>query len=391
MNVLFLTMMFPDSISPERGTYNLELCSALARHHQVRVVAPRSWHEWLKVKRAGGKYDPSPAAVEERLSVSFPVFWYVPRVQPHMMGRAIWQSIRGSVRKITEGWQPDVVISYWAYPDADGGLHIAHHFNVPSIVIAGGSDVLLLPKEPGRGPAVRRVLTQSRMVTTVSEGLRRAAIALGVPPEQVKTIRQGINARVFYPGDKAAARLALGLAADDETLVWVGRMVPVKNLSLLVDAVKRLVPNRPHLKLHLIGDGPERQPLKARVEAEGLARAIRFEGAIGHDRLPEWYRAADAVVLSSLSEGLPNVLRESLACGTPFVATNVGDISEIARPEFCRLVGGGDAEAFAAAVVEILKPSYAQAAARYQPRAWSESADDYSELFRELVDARAAA
>jgi teichuronic acid biosynthesis glycosyltransferase TuaC len=391
MNVLFLSMTFPDAVSPERGTYNLELCAALARRHSVRVVAPRSWHEWLKVKRAGRLYEPSPDTLVASLPVAFPVFWYIPRVNPQMMGRAIWHSIRGTVRRITSNFRPDVIISYWAFPDADGGLHVARHFGIPGIVIAGGSDVLLLPKEPGRGPAVRRVLQQAHMVTTVSDGLRHASIGLGVPPERVRTIRQGINPLVFHKGDKAAARSKLGLAGESEILVWVGRMVPVKNLDLLIDAIKLLAPERPRLQLHLIGDGELRPSLRARVEAEGLSRVIKFEGAIAHDRLPDWYRAADAVVLSSHSEGLPNVLRESLACSTPFVATDVGDIGEIARPEFSCLVGAGDANAFAAAIVQVLQPRFRQAAAEYKPRNWSDCAIEYAELVEQLVDRRGAA
>lgn len=391
MNILFLSMTFPDAGSPERGTYNFELCAALARHHKVRVVAPRSWHEWLYVKRAGRRYEPSPDSRAHGLSVSFPVFWYVPRLQPQLMGYAIWHSIRGAIRRIANGFRPDVVISYWAFPDGDGGCRIADHFGVPSVVIAGGSDVLLLPKEPARGAAVRRVLTRSHMVTTVSDGLRDATIALGVPPARVRTIRQGINRDVFHPGDKPAARRKLSLADDAEILLWVGRMVPVKNLDLLIDAMKSLSATRPDLVLHLIGDGPSKNALRARVKAEGLSKNVKFEGAIAHDRLADWYRAADATVLSSHSEGLPNVLRESLACGTPFVATDVGDIREIAEPGASRLVAAGDAGSLAEAIVAILNPACREAAAMYKPRSWSECAAEYGDLLQDLVRARAAA
>lgn len=391
MNILFLSLTFPDSISPERGTYNLELCSALARQHHVKVLAPRSWHEWFAIRRAGRRYHPCDATQARGLSVSFPVYWYVPRIKPQMLGQAIWLSIRSEVMRITEGFRPDAVISYWAYPDGDGGLAIARHFEIPSIVIAGGSDVLLLPNEPGRGPAVRRVLTQSRIVTTVSDGLRAATIALGVPDDKVRTIRQGVNPQLFQPGSKAQSRRLLGLHADAKVLVWVGRMVPVKNLDLLVDAMRIALEACPDIVLHLVGDGPSRTALKARVASEGLVDSIRFEGPIGHDRLPDWYRAADAVVLSSASEGLPNVLRESLACGTPFVATDVGDIREIARPEFARLVASGDAPAMAEAIGEILKPQYGHAARTHNPRDWDACAREFSELLDEIVVKRLAA
>lgn len=391
MNVLFLSMTFPDNFNPERGTYNLELCAALARQHRVQVIAPRSWHEWLDVKRAGGSYAASADTQAHAVPVAFPVFWYIPRVKPQLMGQAIWQSIRGTVRKLAQTMKPDVVVSYWAFPDGDGGLQVAREFNIPSVVIAGGSDVRLLPDEPGRGPAVRRVLSQSHMVTTVSDGLRAATIALGVPAERVTTIRQGINRQVFHAGNKAAARRDLDLKSDAEILLWVGRMVPVKNLDLLVSVMKVLKSARPNIELHLIGDGECREQLGQRVAAEGLSDVVKFQGAVAHDRLPLWYRAADATVLCSHSEGLPNVLRESLASGTPFVATNVGDVKEISDAAFSRIVPPNDVAAFAAAVSATLDSRDRGGPSALDMRTWRDCADEYTALFEVLVKARVAA
>ena len=92
----------------------------------------------------------------------------------------------------------------------------------------------------------------------------------------------------------------------------------------------------PHL--YLVGDGPLCRDLVARAVALGVSARVTFAGPKLHDELPEWYRAADLTVLPSRSEGLPNVLRESLACGTPFVASNVGEINEIADSRFSLLV-----------------------------------------------------
>jgi teichuronic acid biosynthesis glycosyltransferase TuaC len=297
----------------------------------------------------------------------------------------LWQSIRVTAQKLAVDFRPDVVVSYWAYPDADGALHAAQHFGVPSVVIVGGSDVRLLPRDPQYAASVKRVLTTSSMVTTVSDGLRQDSIDLGVSPDRVTTIRQGVDLTRFFPGDKARARQSLKLADAADILVWVGRMVAVKNLDLLVAAAAQVAKDRPQLELHLIGDGESRALLQARVNSEGLAKVVRFHGAVGHDKLPEWYRAADMCVLSSHSEGLPNVLRESLACGTPFVATDVGDIREIASADVSRLVHAGDVDAFAHGIVAVLDGRYRQAASMYVARTWTACAADYGSLFDTLV------
>lgn len=391
MNILFLSMTFPDAISPERGTYNIELCEALARQHRVEVIAPRSWHEWLQARRRGGRgYSASAKARSAGLSVAYPVYWYVPKLKPQMLGAAMWQSIRRGVQRLGRSFRPDVVISYWAFPDGAAGQRIAEHFGVPSIVIAGGSDVLLLPKEPGRGPAVEAVLRQSSMVVTVSEGLRRATIALGARPERVKTILQGVDPSIFHPGAKADARRALGLPQDAEILLWVGRMVGVKNLDFLLAAMGPLVARRPRLKLFLLGDGEVRPGLERRAAVLGIAGSAKFVGPRGHDVLPDWYRAADVTVLTSHSEGLPNVLRESLACGTPFVATDVGNIREIAEPAFSRLVPAGDEARFGAAVEEMLRPQFHDAAQHYEARTWTACARDFTSLIDDLCQKKAA-
>jgi glycosyltransferase involved in cell wall biosynthesis len=114
-------------------------------------------------------------------------------------------------------------------------------------------------------------------------------------------------------------------------------MVPVKGLDVLLDACAILRGHGLEFRLYLVGDGPLRPSLGARIEAEGLQRSVAIVGPKGHDELPDWYRSADLTVLPSRSEGLPNVLRESLSCGTPFVASAVGGVGEIGD-ESCRLL-----------------------------------------------------
>ena len=385
MNLLFVSETFPDAASPAKGTYNAALCRALAARNTVRVVAPRQWPDALRrlVRRQSTTTPESltAAAVE----AAYPTYWYTPKVGETFYGGWMWRSVRRSADRFHRAAPIDGVLSYWAHPDGEAGLRAAKRFGVPSAVIVGGSDVLLLPKRPGRGACVRRVLTESSAVITVSEGLRSAVIELGVDPSRVHTITQGVDREVFHPGEQEAARRRLGLGiSGSKTLVWVGRMVDVKRLDLLLDACRLLWKSGMRLSLHLVGEGPLRPVLERQAREAGLEECVHFEGAVGHDQLADWYRSADLAVMSSSSEGLPNVLREAVACGTPFVSTDVGSIREIARPEFSRLVPAGSAAALATAIRETLHPSYKEAARAYQPRSWEDCANDIERLFERL-------
>ena len=388
MKILFLSETFPDASHPATGTYNLALCRELARAHEVRVISPRSW---LDVVR-GRRFEAGDAVRESGLKVLYPTRWYTPGFAQSKYGGQMWWSIGTALRTLTHDWKPDAVLSYWAHPDGECGLRAARMFNAPSAVIVGGSDVLLLPKDPVRGECVRRVLSDSDTVITVSDGLRQACLEQGVPGDRVRTIRQGIDPQVFHAGDQAEARARLGLSVPPgETLgVWVGRMVGLKRVDVLILACRMLKERGQRVRVCLLGDGPCRAAWEQLAASAGITDQIQFVGPVGHDRLADWYRAADLTVLCSESEGLPNVLRESVACGTPFVSTDTGSIREIAEPQFAELIPVNNVEALARGIETVVRGNHAQASKQFVARSWSVTARETVALFEELIAAKKA-
>ncbi len=389
MRILFISTTFPDATSPARGTYNSALCAALARNHEVHAIAPRSFLEAVPFRLKGKKYQLPVELKEVGISASYPTFWHTPRMMQDRSGDQMWWSVQKVLKEAINNFQPDAVLSYWAHPEGEVGVRSAHHAGVPSAVIVGGSDVLILPKLPKRGERVRDVLLQSDTVITVSDGLRNSVIDLGVNSNRVQTIYQGIDPTVFHQNEsRAQAQQKLKLNPDLKHFVWVGRMVPVKALDVLINASEILRKQNLSFELHLIGDGPERPRLEQRVAELGLTEHVLFEGTIGHDQIADWYRAADLTVMSSDSEGLPNVLRESLACGTPFVSTDVGSISEIADPTYSILAPQQDEKCLAEAINDALAESFGRGATQYQARVWEDTAKETVELFERLNDQR---
>jgi len=134
-------------------------------------------------------------------------------------------------------------------------------------------------------------------------------------------------------------------------------------------------------QLYLVGDGPLAERVRSWIREAGGEDVMHVVGPVEHARLADWYRAADVTVLASRSEGVPNVLKESLACGTPFVATSVGGIPELVR-EPSQLVPPGDPEALAGAIERRLS----SVASTWPPRqsSWADAASSVAALARSL-------
>lgn len=385
MNILFLSTIFPDTLNPARGTFNYELCCALQRLGvDVRVIAPQAWPEVMKQRLHDRSARATHGMQQHGLSAEYPTFWYPPKLGRSWYGSCYSWSIRQAVRKTLDNWTPDFVLSYWAHPDGAAGLHVARQLGIPCGVMIGGSDVLVLPKSAGRKQQVSRVLQQSDLILTVSEGLADTVIQLGGQPDHVTTLYQGVDPQRFQPGPKITARKWLGMDPERPLLLWVGRMVPIKNLDLLIAAAEIKANRGDDFVLCLLGDGPERERISQKIQQKELENIVSLVGAVGHEALPSWYQAADVTVLCSHSEGLPNVFRESLACGTPFVSTDVGSIAEIANPNVAMLVPPGDADAFAQAIDTVLYGSHQQQARSTHTRTWQDMAEELLDLIEQV-------
>ena len=172
------------------------------------------------------------------------------------------------------------------------------------------------------------------------------------------------------------ARQKLKLPTDKKILLWIGRFCDVKNPQLFVEAFRKLVQTEVHCRAYMLGDGPLRPGIAKWLVKENLQEQCQLIGNVAHQALVDWYRAADRTVLTSDSEGIPNVLQESIACGTPFVATNVGGVSEIASEHLDRLVEPGNATHLCDALRRSLQASVTSARS-FHPSGQREFADRF--------------
>jgi glycosyltransferase involved in cell wall biosynthesis len=381
MKILFFTKNFPSPWDTTRASFNLDMVASLSRFAEVRVIAPVGW-----IDRWRGGSSRVGLRVERRdgLDVRHPWFFYTPGLFHRQHNYFLWWSVRPAVASLLREWKPDVVLSYWALPDGDVALRIARLAQTPTAVIVAGSDVLLLTRDPAWRTGIASVLARADAVLTLSEQTRETVVGLGVDPARTTMIRRGVNREVFFPSDRQASRARLGLPADRPVLVWVGRMVAVKALDVLLHACARLKQAGQSFSLCLIGEGPLQASMAQLTASLGLEKDVRFVGPVPHADLADWYRAATVTVLPSRSEGLPNVLLESIACGTPFVATAVGGIPEIADAGHDHLIPPGDPEALALAIEAGVRAAPPTGNRRVTPPGAWESAEALVQVLRSL-------
>jgi glycosyltransferase involved in cell wall biosynthesis len=387
MKLLTFSTLFPNSQQPNHGLFVETRLRYLVASGEVqsRVVAPVPWFP-----AASGRFGQYAryAAVPEKelrygLEVEHPRYLALPKigmnVAPLLMARAVRPTIG---RILDEGYDFDAIDAHYFYPDGVAAVMLGKYFNKPVVVTARGSDINLLPRYRVPRKFILWAAENARAVITVCSYLKDEMVGLGVRPDRVTPLRNGVDLQRFSLLDKEAARAALGL--DGFTLLSVGQLVPHKGHDVAI----RALPMLPDVTLLIAGSGPDRQRLETLAQQLGVTGRVRLVGPVPQTELRNYYNAADALVLASEREGWANVLLESMACGTPVVASAVcGTPEVVTAPEAGRLM----AERTPGSLVEAVRMLRAanpqrDATRRYAERfSWDETTQGQIDLFRNIM------
>lgn|GEM_PF-936236 len=393
MKILFFSYAYPNPISPGLGTFNRTMLAGLAQEHLVRVVSPVPFTDVWRAKWFGrlphGLNDSSFQAVPN-VSAHYNTWYYVPKLFRRWYGRFMRFSVGTALKRAINEFRPDLVVSYWTHPDGEVAVSVAHDCGVKAVAIVGGSDVLLNARRGARRTAILNVLNAADGVVTVSDEIKQVLVNDGVPAKKLYLSRRGVDRRVFHDGHRSAARKKLGLSDHTLILVSAGRLVDVKGHKHLIEACRLLVDRGVKFRCYLLGGGPLHSVLQQQIESQRLTDVVEIKGPQTQDSLADWYRAADLSVLASLSEGVPNVLLESITCGTPFVASKVGGIPEIADAVLDGLVPPANPGALADAIQQKLASEAANSSRvrNYLPPTVQEVTEHLSCILRSVQTGR---
>jgi teichuronic acid biosynthesis glycosyltransferase TuaC len=393
MKILTFSTLFPNAEKPGHGIFVETRLRHLVASGQVeaRVVAPVPWFPSRDPRF--GQYARF-AAVPRRetrfgIEVTHPRYLTIPKVgmsvAPALLAAASKPAI---ARMLDEGYDFDLIDAHYFYPDGVAAAMLGKYFNKPVVITARGSDITLFPgfRLPRR--MIRWAAGRAAAIITVCEALKSELLTLGVDAARVTALRNGVDLTLFRPVDRSETRARLGLAQF--TLLAVGHLVPVKAQELIIGALPLL----PGVRLLVAGNGPNRAMLEALAHKLAVADRVSFLGAVAQAQLRDYYGAADALLLPSSREGWANVLLESMACGTPVIASRVWGTPEVvAAPEAGLLLGERSEQGIADAV-NALRANYPDRAAtrRYAERfSWDDTTAGQVNLFNNILAARATA
>jgi glycosyltransferase involved in cell wall biosynthesis len=394
VKILTFSSLYPNSRQPSHGIFvenRLRQLLAYTPEVEARVVAPVPWFP-LESPRFGeyARYAAvERSAVRNGVEVLYPRYPVIPKVGMRLAPWLMYRAVRGTVRAVRDsGFDFDLIDAHYFYPDGVAAMRLAAEFGRPFTVTGRGTDLNLIPRYPGPRRLIRQAADAAAHMMTVAAALKNYLTEMGVPDDRVSVLRNGVDLAFFRPADdRVALRERLGYG-ERTILLSVGHLIERKGHHLVIEALREL----PELSLVIAGDGPEEAALRALVAQWSLQDRVVFAGRLDQARLREHYRAADALVLASSREGWANVLLESMACGTPVVATPVDGTPEVvAEAAAGQLTRDRSAVALADAIRALLAdpPDRAATRAYAEGFSWDDTSRGQLEIFRRAIAERA--
>lgn len=395
MKILSFTTLFPNTAQPAHGVFVANRLRRLVEtgEAEVRVVAPVPWFPSAG-KWAGqyGRYANVPRTAQVHgMPVMHPRYPVIPKVgmtiAPLLLALSQLPVLK---RIIAEGYDFDILDAHYFYPDGVAATLLGKWLGKPVVITGRGTDLNLIPAYALPRRQIQWAAKEAAAMITVCAALKTSLVDLGVASERVSVLRNGVDLDLFRPfdsaADRAAARVQFGM--EGFALVSVGQLIERKGNHFTVAALKDL----PGVTLYLAGDGPDRAKLLKLAADHGVADRLKLLGLVPHDQLPRLYGAADASVLASSREGWANVLLESMACGTPVVATRIWGTPEVVTTADAGvLMPERSAEGVGVGVRALMAnmPDRTATRAHAEQFSWDDTTQGQLKLFRGILDLEA--
>lgn len=388
MKLLTFSTLYPNARCPQHGIFVETRLRHLVASGKAesRVVAPVPWFPFRHVQF--GKYSAFASVPREEtrfgLQVRHPRYPLLPKIGMELAPFLLAQAMKPAIgHLLDEGYAFDLIDAHYFYPDGVAAAMLGKYFNKAVVITARGSDINVLPRYRVPRKLILWAAAQANGLITVCNALKTELVKLGVDPARISAFRNGVDLDFFKPVERERARIHLGLRRF--TLLSAGHLVPLKGHDIVI----RALPGMPDVELLIAGSGPEHRSLEKLAIDLSVADRVRILGALPQSELRTIYGAVDALILASSSEGWANVLLESMACGTPVIATKVSGTPEVvAAQEAGILLPDRSPGAIAEAVAALrLRPPVRSLTRRYAERfSWDETTNGQLAMFRRILE-----
>lgn len=388
MKVCMVTTSFPRWRGDGQGVFILDLARAIMQEGiQVQVITMHSpgaatyecidgikiyrprywWPEKLEMlrKEGGGL----PATLRKHPWVFWQIFPFI---------------ITQTLTLLNRAQRSHIIHAHWSLSAGIGcfGKFISRN-SFPVVATVHGSDIFQATQNSLGAILTRLILRGCDRVIGVSQALVHEVINLGVQPDKISVISNGIDTERFKP---------LALHHRQNVILYVGSLIERKGIRFLLLALPSVFRAFPNYRLLIVGEGPQYPMLKQMIELLNIADKVIFLGFQPHDQVRSLMQQAKLLVLPSTEEAQGVVLLEALACGTPVVASRVGGIPEVITPEVGILVPCADPLALSEAISSILSDNdrWLNMSARARTRAeelysWEQIAKQWISVYEEVL------
>jgi N-acetyl-alpha-D-glucosaminyl L-malate synthase BshA len=337
MKILILTSSFPQNDNSYEGGFIFELGKKLlCKGFSPQVLAPHF---------PGGKKH----EILSGIPVSRIPYFYPYRYEKLAYGSGILFNLKkypyalflvipfivaefvGTIRIITKN-NISLIHTHWLIPQGFIGALMQCFFHIPHVATVHGSDLTILKKHRLLHPLCHFIVRNKDIITVNSTYMKKLLLSLVPDLEQkVRVIPMGIEAEKFKTGKFFDLKKQY---KTDHLILSVGRLVDLKGIIHLIDAMPDVLLKYPDTTLLIIGDGPEKDFLNLRIQALGIVKNVKMLGRINPINLFPYYQSSDIFVLPSINingktEALGVVLLEAMASGCPVIGSNVGGIPDI--------------------------------------------------------------
>lgn len=357
--VLVLTSTFPRWENDPEPAFIFELCRRLISDYNITVLAPRTpggkiletiaginvvrfpyfFNRWEKLAMHGG-------GILNKLKSS-PLYYMM---VPFFLLGQLW-----AVRRLLRNDHFDLIHAHWLIPQgliSVLGLILSRR-RIPLVCTSHGGDLFAL-----QGKGIQRlkrwVMDRSEALTVVSKAMKKMVVEMGVVPEKVEVIPMGVDLKGLFTSEPCVRR-------KTDELLFVGRLVEVKGLKVLLEAMPKVI--KRHQSMHLIvaGAGPLESELRVLARKLDIADRVDFRGMVKQSELPSLYRQSTMAVFpfvvtkSGIQEGFGLVVVEAMGCECPVIAGDLPAIHDsVTNGESGLLIPSGNSEVLADTILKAL-------------------------------------